>query len=124
MAARWGMRRQYIADWLRVVIAEFWKVALLLAGFGAVAIGVGLWLYRDIGRPVTTEDAEIVRFGSYGNYDGDHPVVLVRLGDGRTRQLSASGATLINCRIGGRIRLLRGPSSLRVSPRGCPPPTP
>jgi hypothetical protein len=122
MAARWETRQHYIGDWLRFVTLEFWKIALLIAGLGAAAISFGSWMYRDAGQPVREEEAEVVRFGSYSNSDGDHPTVVVRLRDGRTQQLTTSGAELENCRAGGRIRLLRGSSSLRVSPQGCPPP--
>jgi hypothetical protein len=123
MAIRPAKRWNFVAAQIRFALLEHWKLALFLIAVIAFFIFVGLWRGRE-SDSVVEETAEVLRFGSYATDDGDHPIVFVRLRDGIVRQLPTSRATLRLCRAGSLIRVLRGSSTLRVSPLGCAPPTP
>ena len=110
----------------RAIVAERWhtlrnaKGAILLA-VTLVGLLVAYTVLRtwEYGEPPVGAGGEIVRFGSRADYDGDHPVVVVRLSDGSTRELSASAATLRGCRVGDRLPLIQTKLTYRASPKGC-----
>lgn len=84
----------------------------LLAGATFLAL-------RTLGESRIVE-AEVLRFGIRADYDGNHPLVIVRLADGSTRQLQTSAAQLRECSRGSRIFLLQRGQSYRVALNGCP----
>ncbi len=102
-------------DLLRQSKGAILVALMLLAALAAMTF----WQVRVSNHPVEIIDAEVLRFGSYADYDGNHPLVIVRLPNGQTRQLPASPHTLRSCRDGSKVSLVRQAGSLRVAFSGC-----
>ena len=104
-------------------LIAFFVAFLAVAGLVAVVVP---WVNRDMALPATQEQGEIVRFGIREVARGfpEQPViVVVRTEDGRLQTLSARGDSLSDCRVGGRIRLVRHGRVLVVRSPACPPPS-
>jgi hypothetical protein len=69
--------------------------------------------------PASLETASVVRFGSYADEIGNHPTVIVHLGDGSTQELKSTPVLLHACTVGAAITLVRRTHSVQVHPRGC-----
>lgn len=102
-------------------VTSWWRVILLLGGVGAVLLAAGLFVARTSGKTATQEVGQVVRFGSYATDEGDQPLVIVRLRDGRVRQFYIHRAQLRTCRVGDRIRLVSKGDWLGVHLRACLP---
>lgn len=93
-----------------------WKAALavvLLAGTAIIVVG-----FQSPG-PIVREAASVVRFGSYADDFGNHPTVIVRLGDGSTQEILSTPELLRACKTGVIIAVARHAHALQVHPRGC-----
>ena len=96
--------------------------AILLAlGLGGLVVGAAGWFYtRHSPEPAQAEFATVLGFAHMSNGYEPHPNVVVRMKDGSEKQLRAGTKhTLIHCRRGSVIRLVRREGALFVDPRGC-----
>jgi hypothetical protein len=111
--------RAFAIDVARFWLEENGKVLLLLFGLTVIVI-VGLaFLTRQYTVPGVEEQAEVVRFGAHGDYDGDHLLVVVRTQDGSVRTVGASPGDIFYCHPGSRIRLIRHGTALTVEGPAC-----
>jgi hypothetical protein len=92
---------------------------LAAAACCALFAGLLLLLQRATDGPESYEQAEIVRFGYYDGKWSHLPLVIVRTGDGKVRQLGAPRQALRHCRRGDTIMLVHRGSALFVHPEGC-----
>jgi hypothetical protein len=71
-------------------------------------------------QPAVSEFATVLHFGVRPSKYDPKPLVVVRTKDGLERQLVVSTRnTLVHCRRGSRIRLVRKGGALFVDKRGC-----
>ena len=82
--------------------------------------GIGWFHTRQSAAPAQAEMATVVRFAEL-NAGAPLPLhVIVRMKDGSERQLRVgTSSTLVHCRKGSAIRLIRQGGALFVDPRGC-----
>jgi hypothetical protein len=90
----------------------------ILAVLFLASIIVAVIVVRQSGAMVE-EKGVVLNFSSRPDIDGDHPIVSVRLQDGRVEQVRTTPVLLERCAKGGNIALVRRSHSLQVSPRGC-----
>lgn len=90
----------------------------LLAGLLLASTIVTVIVVKQSGANVK-ERGTVVGFSSRPDIDGDHPIVSVRLEDGRVEQVRTTPVLLERCSIGRSIVLLRRTHSLQVGPKGC-----
>jgi hypothetical protein len=96
-------------------------VVLLMIGLTIVCVAGSAWVTGQYSGPRTEEAGQVVRFGGYDLDDGPRLLVIVRTDRGPVLQLRADAASLLRCRAGSRIRLIRRGAILTVSPLGCGP---
>jgi hypothetical protein len=111
--------RAFAIDVVRFWLEENGKLLLFLIGLAGVGI-LGLqFLTGPYAVPGVEEQAEVVRFGAHGDYDGDHLLVVVRTQDGSVRTLGASPGDIFYCHPGSRIRLIRHGTVLTIEGPAC-----
>ena len=106
---------------------EFWRIgsetgAILLAlGLGGLVVGAtGWYFWASRSEPAQPEFATVIGFANLGSAYGVSPHVVVQMKDGSEKQLRVGTQhTLIHCRRGSVIRLVRREDALFVDPRGC-----
>jgi len=111
--------RAFAIEAIGVRLAENGKLVLFLIGLTGIGILSLFYLTRPYAVPGVEEQAEIVRFGAHGDYDGDHLLVVVRTQDGSLRTIGASPGDVRYCHPGGRIRLVRHGVALSVDGPAC-----
>jgi len=112
----------------RATISEFGfllreNVSVVILTFGLVAAFFVAWAWmigRYSGMPAE-EAGEVIRFSGYDTKFGDGMVVAVRTSGGAVEAVRTSSASLSNCQVGSRIRLVRRGAFLMVTPQGCGP---
>lgn len=92
--------------------------AAVLAVLLLASIIVAVIVVRQSGAMVE-EKGLVLSFSSRPDIDGDHPIVSVRLQDGRVEYVRTTPMLLERCAKGGDIVLVRRSRSLQVSPKGC-----
>lgn len=87
----------------------------------ALAVGGRGWFYTSqSAKPAQAEIATVIGFANLSSAYGFGPHVVVRMKDGSEKQLRVGTQhTLIHCRRGSTIRLVRREDALFVDPRGC-----
>ena len=107
---------RYRLSWLRGEIAAI----LAMLGVGGLLSGLAWYVWASRTVPSQTEFATVVHFGHRDSKTGVYPLVVVRMNDGAERQLmTGTRNTLVHCRKGSIIRLVRKGNALFVDPRGC-----
>jgi len=104
---------------LRFWLGYAWWPALILATLAAFFLAPTLYLMSQSGQPREDMTGEVVRFGTGPGGWSPRTIVVVRLADGRSRDLRATMAQLSHCRPGSRIGLIRQGAMIFVAPRGC-----
>lgn len=100
--------------------ASGWRgelIAIVVMGLLAVAV-TATFAWKQSGTQ-TSETGKIVRFGAYADGAGDHPTVIAIMSDGSERQIEATPALLVGCKVGANIKLLKSPTHVEVAPAGC-----
>ena len=108
----------------------FWKwwlrreaAAILAVGsLAVILIAIVVYAAIQIKKPSELNEATIVRFGIDSDYEGNSPLVLVRTTDGTLHQLHVHPSSLLGCRRGDRVELIRRGSVTTVNSRSCRPP--
>ena len=119
-----GQRRGFSAlRELRFRLEWVWSELGAILGILAIFVLLVpvLWHFgKTRPEPAVPEFGTVVHFGvSESKYD-PKPAVVVRTKDGFERQLAVSTrSTLVHCRKGSLIRLVRKGSALFVDKRGC-----
>ena len=98
------------------------ELPAILVTVGLVGAGVlALWYFQGPRtQPAVSEFATVVHFGVQPSKYNPRPLVIVRTKEGEERQLVVSTRnSLVHCRKGSRIRLVRRGSAIFVDKRGC-----
>ena len=102
-------------------ISKWWRWEL--AAFVAVGIAILVAALHFSNAMASGEweqvDAVVVRHGIRSDYDGNHPLITVRLPDGTEQQVSISSNQAVQCTPGGPIALMRQGITYRVALEGC-----
>jgi len=115
--ANWWSRT---AERIELSMHGHWHTVLAFASIAAIGIGIGMWHHGEDGDFVE-EQAEVLKLRAAFDGEKNRAHLSVRLRDGSVRELAAGGDELRRCRPGSSVYVLRGSSSIRVSPRGCAP---
>jgi hypothetical protein len=111
-------RRSYDAGVQHVWSALRRERGAILAVVLLASIIVAVIVVRQSGAMVE-EKGLVLSFSSRPDTDGDHPIVSVRLQDGRVEQVRTTPMLLERCARGKNIVLVRRSHSLQVGPEGC-----
>lgn len=65
------------------------------------------------------EKAIVISFGTYADFDGNHPTMNVKTNDGAIRHIASSSRILRSCKIGDEVMLFQRGMNLRVAPEAC-----
>jgi hypothetical protein len=101
------------------LLRENVSVVILTFGLVAAFFVAGAWMIGRYSGTPTEEAGQVVRFSVYETRFGDGMVVVVRSAGGAEQGVRASAASLADCRVGSRIRLVRRGAFLMVAPQGC-----
>ena len=105
---------------------SYWRVALCFLSVGGLCLALGFATVAQLSSPVVEAGfGTVVRFSIRPGtrYRGDSLIIVVRMSDGRIRDLSANGTDVHHCRVGSPIRLRRRGSEILIHPDGCPRPS-
>ena len=85
-----------------------------------ILLGAAFYFANERGsNPWTTASGVVVGTGMASDYDGNHPILIVRLPDGREVQVPISKGQYQNCSAGRSIALMQQGISYRVALEGC-----
>lgn len=94
------------------------ELKAIIAIGGLIALFVAVAYFRNGGKAKVVQ-ATIDRFGSYSSDDGNQPTVILRLPGETAREIATNRASILGCRVGDQIWLVKRSHSLIVAPRGC-----
>jgi hypothetical protein len=106
VSGRWWVRREGPA----ILVVLLITLLVLAVTFHAT---------RQVQQPATHARAEIIGFGTRHAYDGNRPIVIVKMADGSVRQLNAHRALVRRCRRGDMLHLIARGNRVSVGPEGC-----
>lgn len=92
---------------------------LVVVGLIVVAVLWTAFATSRMEEPAQRVTGTVVRFGTAHDYEGNRPIVIVRMGDGTDHQLPVSPSTLNGCRSGDPIEIFESGGLRRVGPAGC-----
>ena len=102
-------------------VSKHWKLELTaFAAVGLIVMGAAFYFLNErASHPWTPISGVVVRTGMASDYDGNHPIIVVRLPDGRETQIPISKSQVRSCSAGRSIALLQQGAAYRVALKGC-----
>jgi hypothetical protein len=101
-------------------LRDSWVAIATLGGLLILVLGVMAYGAHLAALPAERITGEIVRFGSGAEYEGNYPLIVVRLADGSTRQFGINRGEVAFCRVGGAVALLRRRGNrIALAPSAC-----